>query len=106
MTMAWSISSMSSFRRTSLRKGEWFCFRKHPLQRFDYTEAFQLGIRFGDRVAVEMKFFRQRPDGRERLARLQCARCGSSLSLVDELEIDRHAGLEIDLKPQLGSPLS
>jgi hypothetical protein len=75
-------------------------------QRLDHAQTLQFRVRLRDGVAVQPQLFRQRPDGRERLARLQRAGRSGSLNLIDKLEIDRLAGLEIDLKQQIGSPLS
>jgi hypothetical protein len=33
-----------------------------PGQRFNYPLVFQLGIRFGDRIAIDSQFLSQRPD--------------------------------------------
>src|SRR2546429_3050667 len=69
-----------------------------PRKRLDHAEAFQFRISFGDRVAVDAKFLSQRTDGWERLAGPQRPRCSRGLDLIDQLEIDGHAGLEIDLQ--------
>src|SRR5258708_712522 len=65
---------------------------------FDDAEAFQFGIGFGDGVAVDAKLFRQRTDGGERFAGAEGAGSSGGLDLLDQLQVDREAGLEIDLQ--------
>lgn len=49
-------------------------------QGLDYAEAFEFGIGFSDGIAVEAKFFRQRPDGGERLARQSAPDAAAALT--------------------------
>ena len=65
---------------------------------FDDALALQFRVSLGNGVTVHTQFFRQRADGRKRLARLQRAGSGRRLHLVHHLKIDRLAGFEIDLK--------
>jgi hypothetical protein len=74
--------------------------RTSPGQRLDHAEAFQFGISLGDRVAVDAKVFGEGTDGGERLTGAQSARCGGGLDLIDQLEVDGHAGFEVDLEDQ------
>ena len=69
-------------------------------QAFDYAQAFEFGIGLRNGVTVETKLFGKRTDGGKRLAGLQLAGGGSGLDLINELEIDGHAGFEVDLKEQ------
>jgi hypothetical protein len=91
-----------------LAQGRVVLFQETSLagQRLDHTQAFQFGIGLRDRITVEVKLFRERPDGGERLAWPQCPRCRRNLNLIDQLEIGRFSGLEIDLKKQICGPLS
>jgi hypothetical protein len=68
----------------------------------DDTGAFKLGICFRNRVPVDAQFFGERPDARQRLSGLQCARSGGCLDLIDRLKVDRLAGLLIDLEKESG----
>jgi len=65
---------------------------------FDHAQALQFGVGLGDGVAVEAQLLGQRADGGERFAGLERARGGGVTDLIDQLEIDGLAGLEIDLK--------
>src|SRR5258708_21043880 len=65
---------------------------------FDDAEAFQFGISFGDGVAVDAKLFCKRSDGPERFTGAECAGSSGGLDLLDQLQVDREAGFEIDLQ--------
>jgi hypothetical protein len=69
-------------------------------QRLNHALTLELGIRLSDGVSVEAQFFRKRPDRGQCLARLQCSRRRGGPDLIDQLEIGRFAGLEVDLKEQ------
>ena len=64
----------------------------------DDALAFQFGVGLGDGVAVDAQFLGQRADGRQRFAGPQRARSRRVADLVHQLQIDRLAGLEINLK--------
>src|SRR5665213_1377680 len=66
--------------------------------RLDDALVFQLGVSFGDGIAIEAKLLRQGPNRRQRLAGAQPARGGGVTNLVHQLEIDRLARLEINLQ--------
>ena len=65
---------------------------------FDDAQAFQLGVSFGDGVAVDAQFLGQRTDGREGVPRPQGAGSGGITDLINQLEINRFAGLKINVK--------
>src|SRR5581483_603839 len=67
---------------------------------FDDAEAFELGVGLGEGVAVDMEFLGQLADGGERFAWLEGAGGGGIADLIDNLEVNRHAGLEIELEEQ------
>ena len=64
----------------------------------DDALALEFGVCFGDGIAIDAQFLRQRPDGRERLARTERPGRGGVADLIHQLKINRLAGLEIDLK--------
>ena len=63
--------------------------------RLDDALALELGVGLGDRVAIDAQLFGERPDRGQRVARLDGARCRGGLHLVDDLQVDRLAGLEV-----------
>ena len=63
----------------------------------DDADAFQLGICFGNRIAINSQFLGKWPDVWKRFSRLQGARRRCGFDLVDDLQIDGLAGLVIDL---------
>lgn len=65
---------------------------------FDDAQALQLGISLGDGIAIDAQFLGQRSNGRERVAMPQSAGRGGITDLIDQLEINRFARLEIDTK--------
>ena len=67
-----------------------------PRQRLDDAQVFQLRISLGDGVAVNAKFFRQRPDGGKCLAGSKRSGGRGGLDLVHHLKVDGQAGFEID----------
>src|SRR6266516_1878306 len=89
---------------------EWRIVRAHKTafarHGFDHALAFKFRISFGNRVAVDAKLFGQRPDGRQRLARLKGTGAGRGFDLVHHLKIDRLARLEIELKQHGASSVS
>src|SRR2546426_144476 len=77
--------------------------QKEPLtrNRFDDALGLQLGVGFGDRVAVDAQFLGQRPKGGQWLARAQSSGSRRVTNLIGQLQINRLAGLEIDQKYHL-----
>ena len=69
-----------------------------PRQRLNHAQAFELRIGLGDGVAIDAQLLRQRTDGGKRLARLERPGSGGGFDLIHNLEVDGHAGLEIDLE--------
>ena len=65
---------------------------------FNHAQAFQLGVSLGHGVAVDAQFLGQRTNGRERVSRTQGPGSGRITDLIDQLEINRFAGLKIDVK--------
>ena len=66
--------------------------------RLDDALPLQFGIGLGDGVAIDAQFLGQRADGRQRFAGTQRARSRRLTDLVHQLQINRLAGLEINLK--------
>src|SRR3954451_164052 len=64
----------------------------------DHALAFQLGVRLRHRVAIDAKRFGERKDRGGRLTGARPARGRGGLHLVDHLQVDRFAGLEIELE--------
>src|SRR6266705_5326465 len=62
------------------------------------TLALQFAVRFGDRVAVDAQLLRERPNGRQRLTRVERARSRGGFDLVHDLKIDRLAGTKVYLQ--------
>src|SRR5579862_6932577 len=67
-------------------------------ERLDDALALELAIGFGDRVAVDAQLFGERPNRRQRVARLQRARRRAGLHLIDELQIHRLSRFVVQLK--------
>src|SRR3989442_5269678 len=65
---------------------------------FDAPLALQFGVGLGHCIAIDAQLLRQRAEGGKRLAFPQDARRRRVPDLVNQLEIDRFAGLEIDLE--------
>ena len=65
---------------------------------FDDAQAFQLGVSFGDGVAIDAQFLGQRTNGGKRVARAQAAGSSGIADLIHQLEINRFAGLKINAK--------
>ena len=57
--------------------------------RFDDVLALELGVRFGNGVAVDPQVLREEPDRRQRISCLESAGSQSGFGLIDELEVDR-----------------
>jgi len=66
--------------------------------RLDDALAFQFGVGLGDGVAIDAQFLGQRADGRQRFAGTQRAGGRRVADLVHQLQVNRLAGLEINLK--------
>ncbi len=69
-----------------------------PGDGFDDAQPLQLGIGFGDGIAIHAQFLGQRSNGRERIAMSQSPGSGGITDLIDQLEINRFAGFKIDAK--------
>jgi hypothetical protein len=69
-----------------------------PGDSFDDAQALQLGVSLGDGIAIDTQFLGQRTDGRERISRPQGPGSGGITDLINQLEINRFAGLKIDAK--------
>src|SRR2546425_9475251 len=69
-----------------------------PDNRLDDALAFELGVCLRDGIAVHAQFLGQRPNGRQGLAGLQRAGRGRKLYLIDQLQVDGFARLEIELE--------
>src|SRR3954469_19781432 len=67
-------------------------------QRLDDALVLELGVGPRYRVAIDAKFFRQRPDRWQRLTGMDRAGGRRGFDLVDELEIDRLAGFETEIE--------
>jgi len=67
-------------------------------QGFDEALGFKLGVGSGDGVAVDAQFLGERAEGGERIAGAQAPGSGGVADLVGQLQIDRLARLEINLK--------
>ncbi len=65
---------------------------------FDDAETFELGVGFGDGVAIDAKFLRKRSNGRQRFAGSKSTGSGGGFDLIHYLEVDGFAGFEVDLK--------
>lgn len=65
---------------------------------FDDSQALQLGVSLGNGVAIDAQFLGQRADGGERVARAQGPGGGGITDLINQLEVNRFAGLKIDVK--------
>src|SRR5262245_57561336 len=61
----------------------------------DDALALELGVGLGDGIAIDAQLFGERPDRRQRVARLHRARRRGRFDLVDDLEIHGNAGFEI-----------
>ena len=68
-----------------------------PLASFDNSFSFQLAVGFRRCVTIDAQFFRKRTDGWKGISGLKGAARSRSLHLLHDLEIDRNAGLEIDV---------
>ena len=99
-TTASSIASARSLRPTSFLNGEWLARTKNPLPAIVSNEAltFERGIGLGDRVPIDFERFREWSDRRQPLSRPGDAARGGEPHLVDDLQIDRLAWLEIELE--------
>ena len=71
-------------------------------KRLDDALRFEFGVGLGDGVAVDAELLGERADAGERLAGPQRAGRGGGPDLVRDLEIDREAGLEVELKEHEG----
>jgi hypothetical protein len=69
-----------------------------PGECFNHALTLELGVGFGDGIAIDAEFFRQGTDRRQRLARPNGAGCGGGFHLVNELQVNGFAGLEIEVK--------
>src|SRR5262245_46998950 len=67
-------------------------------ERFDDALALALGVRLGDRVAIDAQVLGQRPDRRQQVARLRRPRGDGRLHLVHHLQVDWLAGFVIQLE--------
>lgn len=68
------------------------------LDGLDDALVFELRVGFGDRVTIDPQLLSQGANGRQRLARLERAGSGGVTDLVGQLEINRRAGLKINLE--------
>ena len=65
---------------------------------FDDAQALQLRVSLGHGVTIDAQLLGQRTNGRERFPRPQGPGRGGVTDLIDQLEINRFAGLEINVK--------
>src|SRR5215831_18717683 len=64
----------------------------------DYALAFQFSVRLGDGISVHAQLLGQWTNGRQWFTGTQPARRRGVTHLIDQLQINRFARLEIDLK--------
>ena len=88
------------FFADNFREGRVVLFQKTAFagNGFDDALAFEFRVGFGDGIAIDAQFLGQRADGRQRFAGAQFSRGRGVADLVGQLEVNRFARLEINLK--------